>query len=137
MNTEQAMVIYDTVSGSMTGRMSFAQVVETLAQAGIERYHTDYSRQEKTFYLTDGSSLVVMLPWGDYPTAAEFSITDIEAAVRQSQRGEHTYTDFIRKTMEAGCVGYFVQITGRRALYFGRQGEIHAEIFPQQTTEQS
>jgi uncharacterized protein YbcV (DUF1398 family) len=50
--------------------------------------------------------------------------------VRQSQRNEHTYLDFIRKTMAAGCVGYFVQITGRRAIYFGRNGESHVELFP-------
>jgi len=32
--------------------------------------------------------------------------------------------------MAAGCVGYFVQIAGRRALYFGRNGESHVELFP-------
>lgn len=62
--------------------------------------------------------------------AAEFSASAVQAAVRQSQRNEHPYADFIRKTMAAGCVGYFVQITGRRALYFGRNGETHVELFP-------
>ncbi len=32
--------------------------------------------------------------------------------------------------MAAGCVGYFVQITGRRVIYFGRSGESHVEQFP-------
>ena len=32
--------------------------------------------------------------------------------------------------MAAGCVGYFVQIAGRRVLYFGRRGEIYTELFP-------
>jgi uncharacterized protein YbcV (DUF1398 family) len=110
--------------------MTFPQIVARLAEVGVERYHADYSRHEKTFYFASGESLVVTIPWGDFPTAAEFTASSVEASVRQSQRGEHTYTDFIRKTMAAGCVGYFVQITGRRALYFGRNGEVHAEEFP-------
>ncbi len=110
--------------------MNFAQIVARLGEIGIERYHADYSRQETTFYLASGDSLVVTIPWGDFPTATEFSASSVEAAVRQSQRGEHTYTDFLRKTMAAGCVGYIVQITGRRVLYFGRNGEVHTEWFP-------
>jgi hypothetical protein len=35
----------------------------------------------------------------------------------------------------AGCVGYFVQIAGRRTLYFGRNGETHVELFPPRTAE--
>ena len=50
--------------------------------------------------------------------------------MRQSQRNEHAYADFVRKTMAAGCVGYFVHIAGRHAVYFGRKGEQHVERFP-------
>ncbi len=130
MNAQQALTIYDTVRASLTAEMNFAQIVARLGEIGIERYHADYSRQETTFYLASGDSLVVTIPWGDFPTATEFSASSVEAAVRQSQRGEHTYTDFIRKTMAAGCVGYFVQITGQRVLYFGHGGEVHTEWFP-------
>jgi uncharacterized protein YbcV (DUF1398 family) len=96
----------------------------------VERYHADYSRQEITYYMSDGNSLVVAAPHPSHATAAEFSALAVEAAVRQSQRNEHSYLDFIRKTMNAGCVGYFVQITGRRVIYFGRNGESHVEHFP-------
>jgi uncharacterized protein YbcV (DUF1398 family) len=130
MNADQALVIYDAVRGSLTAEMTFPQIVARLSEIGVERYHADYSRQEKTFYLANGDSLVDTIPWGSYPTATAFSASVVEAAVRQSQRGEHTYADFIRSTMAAGCVGYFVQITGRRALYFGRNGETHVELFP-------
>jgi hypothetical protein len=33
--------------------------------------------------------------------------------------------------MAAGCAGYIVSFTGRRAVYFGRNAEIHVECFPQ------
>jgi uncharacterized protein YbcV (DUF1398 family) len=130
MNAQQVLAIHETVRGSLTAEMTFAQIVARLGEFGIERYHADYSRHEKTFYLARGESLVVTIPRGDFPTAIEFTASSVEAAVRQSQRGEHTCTDFIRKTMAAGCVGYFVQISGRRALYFGRNGEVHTEWFP-------
>jgi uncharacterized protein YbcV (DUF1398 family) len=80
--------------------------------------------------MRDGDSMVVATPHPSHATAVEFTASTVEAAVRQSQRNEHTYLDFIRKTMAAGCVGYFVQITGRRVIYFGRNGESHVEHFP-------
>ena len=40
------------------------------------------------------------------------------------------YPQFTRQALDAGCVGYFVQITGKCVQYFGRNGEIHTEWFP-------
>lgn len=115
---------------------TFPEIVDRLIRIGIERYHADYSRHEITYYLPDGDSHVVPTPHPDHPTAIEFSPAGVEAAVRQSQRNEHTYLDFIRKSMAAGCVGYFVQITGRRAIYFGRNGDSHIEQFPSAPAKQ-
>jgi uncharacterized protein YbcV (DUF1398 family) len=130
MNPEQTHVLQACVQGALSGELTFPDIVERLAEIGVERYHADYSRQEITYYLPEGDSLVVAAPHPSHATAAEFSPPAVEAAVRQSQRNEHTYLDFIRKTMAAGCVGYFVQIAGRRVIYFGRNGESHVEHFP-------
>lgn len=130
MNTQQALTIYECVRGSLTNEMTFPEIVGRLAALGVERYHADYSRQENTYYLRSGDSLVVASPHPECATGEAFSAAGVEAAVRQSQRGEHTYLDFVRKTKAAGCVGYFVQIAGRKALYFGRNGETHIELFP-------
>ena len=130
MNAEQTLVIQECAQGALTGELAFPEIVGRLAKIGVERYHADYSRQEITYYLADGDSLVVATPHPSHETATEFSASVVEAAVRQSQRNEHSYLDFIRKTMAAGCVGYFVQITGRRVIYFGRMGESHVEHFP-------
>lgn len=130
MNAEQVQTIQACAQGALAGELAFPEIVRRLAESGIERYHADYSRQEITYYFPDGDSLVVAAPHPSHPTAAEFSPSAVETAIRQSQRNEHTYLDFIRKTMAAGCVGYFVQITGRRVIYFGRNGELHVEHFP-------
>lgn len=130
MNAEQESVIQECARGAMSGQITFPTIVERLAAIKVERYHADYTRQELTYYFSDGNSQVVPSPHPAHETAAEFSSASVEAAVRQSQRNEHTYPEFIRKTMNAGCVGYFVQITGRRVIYFGRTGESHTEHFP-------
>jgi uncharacterized protein YbcV (DUF1398 family) len=130
MNSEQIATLQTCSRGALTGELTFPEIVGRLNALGVERYHADFSRGEITYYFPDGDSLVVPTPHAAHPTGTEFSATAVEAAVRQSQRYEHTYPDFIRKTMAAGCVGYFVQITGRRAIYFGRRGESHVELFP-------
>ncbi len=130
MNVEQAEIIKRTMDASHSGEITFGDQVGRLAALGVERYHADYTRQERTFYLPDGDSLVVSVPQAAHVTGGEFSAAAVEAAVRQSQRNEHTYAEFVEKTMAAGCVGYFVQITGKQALYFGRRGEVHVEKFP-------
>src|SRR4051794_24993954 len=106
MNAAQTQVVRECAQGALTGKLTFPEIVGRLAQIGIERYHADYSRQEITYYLPDGDSLVVATPHTPRSTAAEFSAPAVEAAVRQSQRNEHTYLDFIGKTMSAGCIGY-------------------------------
>jgi uncharacterized protein YbcV (DUF1398 family) len=130
VTNEQAQVIREVARASLAGEIAFPQVVGSLTSVGVEGYHADCSRQETTYYLPDGDSLVVPVLHEPHATAIEFSASAVEAAVRQSQRGEHTYVDFMRKTMAAGCIGYFVQITGRRAIYFGRSGDFHIEHFP-------
>jgi uncharacterized protein YbcV (DUF1398 family) len=135
MNEKQKQVIEGCTQGALTGELTFPQIVGKLSQIGVERYHADYSRNEVTYYLPDGDSLVVGTPHPSDMTAVGFSPSSVEDAVRQSQRNEHTYLDFIRKTQAAGCVGYFVLITGRRAIYFGRNGDSHVEHFPPITVE--
>ena len=130
MKAELIQVMHSCAQGSLKGELAFPEIVSRLAEIGVERYHADYSRQEITYYLSDGDSHVVSAPHALRSTGSKFSSSAVEAAVRQSQRNEHTYADFVRKTMEAGCIGYFVQITGRRVLYFGRNGGTHVEHFP-------
>lgn len=133
MDVHQTSVMEQCAQGSLNATLTFPEIVGRLAGIGVERYHADYSRHEITYYLANGDAHVVATPHPPYETAEAFSPAAVEAAVRQSQRNEHSYLDFIRKTSAAGCVGYFVQITGRRAIYFGRTGDSHVEHFPQAT----
>jgi uncharacterized protein YbcV (DUF1398 family) len=110
--------------------MRFPEVVQRLQAEGVERYHVDYCRMRKTHYLPNGETheIAIALPGG--AVAKGFFAPGIEAALRRVQRGETDYAGFVRETMAAGCVGYSVHISGRCALYFGRNGEVHHEPFP-------
>jgi len=123
-------ILQECVAGSFAGTLTFPDVLAKLAAAGVERYHADYTRGEITYYWPDGRSEVVAAPHEAHPTGDRFDAVAVAEAVRASQQGTHTYRDFIRKTTAAGCVGYFVQLTGRQVQYFGRRGEAHVEKFP-------
>jgi uncharacterized protein YbcV (DUF1398 family) len=130
MNQEQITVIQDCARLSIEGKISFGDVVSRLMKIGLERYHADYTRGESTYYMPDGESLVVPVRHPPMPIAENFSASGVESAVRQVQHGEIFYPEFLKQTFAAGCVGYFVQITGRQVIYFGRKGDQHIERFP-------
>jgi uncharacterized protein YbcV (DUF1398 family) len=130
MNDEQIKTAQECATLSAAGMINFGEVIGLLTSAGIERYHADYSRMETTYYTPAGGSCVVPMQHESAPIAEPFSAARVEAAVRQSQRGEIKYKQFTHQALAAGCVGYFVQISGRCVQYFGRNGEIHTEWFP-------
>ncbi len=130
MHHEVVAVMHECARLSDQGKISFPEVVRKLTQAGVERYHTDLCCGEHVYYMPSGETHVEPMGLLTQPIAAEFSDAGVDSAVRAIQQGEIVYAEFLRRIMGAGCVGYFVLIQGRKALYFGRKGEIHVEPFP-------
>ena len=66
------------------------------------------------------------------PVPVAFDAGLVGEAVReaQAQVPGYTYGGFSEKVMAAGCAGYLASFSGRRVLYFGRNGETHVEQFP-------
>lgn len=111
-------------------RISFGEVVKLLMEAGIERYHADLCRSEKTYYLSDSQSETLSTKMLQMKPARDFVASEVDAAVRSSQAGKIDYQEFCRRVLAAGCVGYHVFIVGRQVIYYGRNGEQHVEPFP-------
>jgi uncharacterized protein YbcV (DUF1398 family) len=130
MDARTREIAEECTAASDAERISFGEVVMKLMQAGFERYHTDLTRDQKTYYLPDGQSYVVPNAAVEGPKAARFSPESVDAAVRAIQRNEIQYREFCTRIAAAGCVGYFVSLAGRRAVYYGRTGETHVEHFP-------
>jgi uncharacterized protein YbcV (DUF1398 family) len=122
-------VVREMTRASDEERIVFPDVVKALMEASIERYHANLIDGTRTYYMPDDSFEVVD---GDKPcTPAQiFSAKGVEQAVRAIQRGEIKYREFCERVAAAGCVGYFVSITGRRAHYYGRTSEYYVEMFP-------
>ena len=123
-------VMVEASRASDEGNQSFGEIVKQLADAGVERYHQDFLRSERTYYLPDGESEVVRNAAVAATPAPLFSVAGVEAAVRAAQAGAIKYKEFCRQAMDAGCVGYLVSIVGRRVVYYGRTGDMHVEYFP-------
>ncbi|KAB7645632.1 DUF1398 domain-containing protein [Polymorphobacter fuscus] len=119
--------------GAEDHAMTFPQIVDTLMAAGFESYAVDYRRATAIYYHPDGDSLALAAHRLDTPVAAQFDTAAITAAIREAQQlvPGYSYEGFCRKVMDAGCAGYIVSFSGRRAVYFGRTAETHVEHFPQ------
>ena len=99
---------------------------------GFESYLVDYRRAVAIYYLSDGDSVELPTHRIEETVARAFDATAVQAAIREAQQlaPGYTYLGFCRKTAAAGCAGYIVSFSGRRALYFGRTAETHVEHFP-------
>lgn len=131
MHAHIVAVLEDCTTGSDEERVTFPEVVGKLMKAGIERYHADLQRSEKTYYLPNGESHLMPTHVIDEMPAMVFDPSGIDAAVRAIQTGHIKYIEFCRRVMRAGCVAYIVSLVGRRAVYYSRTGEMHVEYFPQ------
>ncbi len=112
------------------GAADFPAIVGRLMAAGVEWYHADLLRAEKTYYLPSGVSVVVPCHALIVPAAEAFSPDGVAAAVRAVQAKTIDYAEFCTRIAAAGCVGYIVSLIGRRAIYSGRAGDAYVEPFP-------
>ena len=130
MNPSVRDAVLECTRASDEERITFPEVVKKLMDAGIERYHADLMRSEKTYYLPNGQSEVVPSHAVGIVPPQEFSAQGVDDAVRAVQAGKIRYKAFCERVAAAGCVGYFVSIAGKRAVYYGRTGDSHVERFP-------
>jgi uncharacterized protein YbcV (DUF1398 family) len=122
-------VVREMSKASDEERITFPAVVKALMEVKIERYHADLVAGRKIYYLPDGDLEEVEVDKVG-GAAREFSAEGVEKAVRSIQREEIRYREFCRLIADAGCVGYFVSLAGRRAVYYGRTADTHIEWFP-------
>ena len=132
MDTQRKTVAQHCKEGAENDTMTFPQVVGTLMEAGFESYAIDYRRQTATYFMPEGDSVELQSHKTDVPVAAAFNQAAIQAAIAEAQAlvAGYTYRGFCAKVKAAGCAGYIVSFSGKRAVYFGRTAETHVEYFP-------
>ena len=130
MDAQVKALVRECTRASDEGCVSFGAIVMKLMGAGVERYHADLLRSEKTYYLPNGDSEVVPNDAIGVAPARTFSAEGVAAAVKAVQAGAIKYKEFCERAMAAGCVGYHVSMAGKRVVYYGRTGNNHVEWFP-------
>jgi uncharacterized protein YbcV (DUF1398 family) len=119
--------------GSVNGTLRFPDVVEKLVELGVESYHADLYRHEKTYYMPSGDShgeRETKLPL--FPVADTFDVDGVREAIHRVQKVEVNYIEFMDQIARAGVAHYWVYLTGEKAVYVGRRGESWTELFPGQ-----
>jgi uncharacterized protein YbcV (DUF1398 family) len=109
----------------------FPAVVQKLAGAGVQAYTADLIALRKTYYDAGGEAVDKPMPLVESPSVADnFNSDAVVATVKAIQQGQIGYAEFLQRIMKAGCASYRVFFGGRKAMYFGRNGEFYTEAFP-------
>jgi uncharacterized protein YbcV (DUF1398 family) len=132
MDDHKKSVAKSCLEGAEGNTMTFPQIVGALIQEGFESYAIDLRRAVATYYRPDGDSVEMPTHKLDVPVAPAFDEASVQAAINEAQQlaPGYTYKGFCKKVASAGCAGYIVSFSGRRALYIGRTAETHVEHFP-------
>lgn len=133
MNQHQKSAAEECLHAAENNTMTFPQIVGRLMEAGFECYVVDFRRATATYYDADGGSLELATHSNDVPVAASFDTVLLQSAIKEAQMqlAGYTYKGFCEKAKAAGCAGYVVSFSGRRALYVSRTAETHVEHFLQ------
>ncbi len=120
----------ETTSRSLQGTITFGEVVKKLLAVGVESYDADLVLREKTYYMPDGETHTEKLDYNGPAAAQNFSQEAVVSALRAVQKQEISYVEFLNRILNAGTTRYIVFLAGRKAVYFGRKGELYVENFP-------
>jgi uncharacterized protein YbcV (DUF1398 family) len=128
MNTR---IISETSKQSLENDLPFPEVVRQLLPAGVESYYTDLVRLRKTFYGREGESYKEELELEKKSSVAErFNAAEVRTTLDMIRERKIGYADFLRRMAAAGVMSYIVFLYGKKAIYFGRSGDLHVEPFP-------
>jgi uncharacterized protein YbcV (DUF1398 family) len=133
MHAQQAALARKCLKGAEHDSMTFPEIIRALTDGGFEGYTVDFHRATVTYYLPTGESIELATHESDLTVSETFDPDALKAVIREAQTlaPGYTYAGFCSKARVAGCAGYMVSFTGRRALYFGRTAETYVEHFPQ------
>lgn len=127
MNTR---VMHEVLAETQAGKLIFPEVVRRLLEVDVESYFCNLATGEETFYTRDGQTRVEKMTLPLAPIAEQFSLPGVIAAIRGAQTDTIRYPEFVKRAAAAGVIAYWSFLTGRKVIYFGRQGDFHVEEFP-------
>ncbi len=133
MEQNQIEIAKNCLSKAENDTLNFPQIVGNLIAARFESYTIDFRLSKAFYFMPNGEAVTLDTNKINVEIGKDFDVEAIKSAIKEAQQQVegYTYKGFCEKTIKAGCVGYIVSFVGKRAIYFGRTGEIHVEHFPQ------
>lgn len=128
--TDSLQTIQSVFELSNTGKIHFGDVISQLISANVEAYFVDYRTGKSTYYLSNGNTVEQQSTPHPELIAQHFDAQLVKQAIMDAQSGKVMYPEFKQLNYQAGCIGYFVWISGKKVDYLGRLGEVHTEYFP-------
>jgi uncharacterized protein YbcV (DUF1398 family) len=119
--------ISDLFQLSLAGQNTFGEVLKHLSEFGVQRFHIDLVKHERTLYSRNDEVYVEKFVL-DRPAQActEFSQKGIDEAIALIQTNEIEFVELLARYTTSGVAGYLVFIDGDRIFFYGRNGEEYA-----------
>lgn len=125
-------IIQNLIDNALARKITFSQILATLATEEVESYHVDFLRDEYRYYAKNGESYVTGVPLIHDTVAHEFFTEKLQDINHRVQTGQAGYPDFVKEGAAACCAYYIVYVNGRKVLYFGRNGDEYIQNLPAQ-----
>lgn len=109
----------------------FPVLAEVLRQAGVQMNRWSLPSCQSVYLMNEGSVVQQGSPLvtgtHDIP---KFDREALITAIRTDQDGRSTFIEFLDAAWKSGVVGYDVDFTGRKVIYYGSTGESYLEEYP-------
>ncbi|MBM9589572.1 DUF1398 family protein [Leptospira sp. 201903075] len=112
----------------------FPVLAEVLRSAGVHSNRWSLPSCQAVYHMKDGSVVQQGTPLvTGVHEIANFDREALITALRTDQEGRSTFPEFLKAAWEAGVIGYDVDFTGRKVIYYGANGESYLEEYPDVT----
>lgn len=109
----------------------FPVLAEVLRQAGVRMNRWSLPSCQSVYMMKEGAVVQQGTPLvTGVHEIPEFDRDDLITAIRTDQEGRSTFPEFLQAAWKAGVVGYDVDLTIRKVIYYGAAGESYLEEYP-------
>lgn len=119
----------DTSDFSFTSKMPFSSLVTTLEKMGVESYRVDMAQKSTCYHMLNGEVMSESF-YFDGDVAQGFDDGEIRSAIFDIKNNYLEYKEFLKRIMDAGTASYTIFMTGRKIIFYGRNGDSYIENFP-------
>jgi uncharacterized protein YbcV (DUF1398 family) len=107
---------------SPAGALNFSEFVATLEQTLVDYCRVDILEGRMIFVAEDGEVYSDTLELKD-KIAEKFDDGGIRQAILDNQLDRLSFKDFVSQLMNCGVVSYTIHLSGRKVIYFGKNGD--------------